>query len=342
MRLLLAALLSLPPPQEADKITLEKKGRFSVLVAELTRATGCRFKIQPGVEDKEVAVSVRDGGLFQALDALCRAHGNAGYFDRLLGDDGEEHPEIPIHPVAWTEYPSAYRGAFKVAATHYVRQRLRTERGDRASTRVHLALLAPPSIPLDSERGAHLTWTFAEARDADGKDVLPAKDSAGPVQPMVSIYAGLDSGLNQEETSVRLHEFDLDRGLSLLKGDVSLTVPDTREIRIPLEPGREAPTPAGTLVVESVKPHGDSEWRFLLKLKDARPGATLADTIVDYGRLEHDFGWTRLEISPEEKTLEARAIFVREKPGWIKLYAREGERTIEIPFEIKGIRFPKK
>lgn len=339
MRLLFVALLAAPPPQEAGKVTLEKKARFSTLVGDLTRATGCSFKVQPGVEDKEVAVTVRDAGLFQALDALCRAHGGAGYFDPRGGGDGEDGPEIEIRPIAWTEHPSAYSGPFKVAATHYVRRRFRTDRGERAGVRVHLAMFAPPSIRVNWQGGAHLNWAFAEARDAAGRDV---KDPEGGLEPKVSLYAGLYGGMNVDEETVLLREFDLDGGLSLLRGTVALTVPDTREIRIPLDAGSEAATPAGTLAVESCKPHGDDEWRVRLRLKDLKPGARLETAFLDYGKVEHDTGWTYLSVFSETKTIEARAVFVPAKPGWIKLYAREGERKVEVPFEIKDVRFPKK
>ena len=342
MRLLLIVLLPVLLPQDADKVTLEKKARFSVLVAELSRASGCKFKIQEGVEDKELAVSIRGAGLFQALDALCRAHGNAGTFDPRGGGDGEDHPEILIRPIAWTEYPSAYSGTFKVAATHYVRRRLRTEGGGRDLVLVHLALFAPPSIRVDWGGGARLDWSFSSARDVDGKDVLPPKDEGESSSPKVTLYAGLDWGTNVAEETATLREFDLDRGLSLLRGSATLTVPDTREIRIPLDPGREAVTPAGTLAVESVKPHGDDEWRVLLRLKDAKPAARLETAFLDHGKIEHDTGWTYLAVSGETRTIEARVVFVRAKPGWIKLYAREGERKIEVPFELKDIRFPKK
>ncbi len=338
---MIPALLALSLLQAAEPVTLEKKARFSALVQELSRAAGCKLTLAPGIEDREIEVSIRGAGLYQALDALCRAHGGAGYFEPRLGGDGEDHPGIPIHPYAWVEYPSSYSGPFKVLVAHGMRRRLRAEKGERSEVQVQAALLAPPSIRIDWRGGARIEWSFAEARDADGKSVLPPPEET-LIDTKVSLYSGLDTGLNLDETTVTLREFDLDRGLSILKGEATLTVPDTREIRIPLETGKEAVTPAGTVVVESVVPHGEDEWRILLKLRDPNRGARVETAFGTYGKVEHDWGWTYLTASPKERTIEARARMVRAKPGWIKLYAREGERTVKVPFEIKDVRFGKK
>jgi len=339
IRLLLVLALA-APVQEAGPVTLEKRERFSVLAEEISRATSCVIKVLSGVQDREVQVSLREAGLFQALDAICRAHGNAGYLHPRWADPDENHREIRLRPIAWVDYPSSYSGPFRVFAAQYVRERLRTDRGSRDGVRVHLALLAPPSLPLDWQSGTKVRWSFAEVRDADGRDVL--RPPGERVSPLVHLTAGVETGLNSDETSLLLKGFDLDRGLSVLRGSVGLSVPENRPIRFPLEEGREAATPAGPLVVESVKPHGERSWRILLRFRELKEGADLDKVFLEHGRIEHDSGSVRLDVLEDQRAIEIRALFLAAKPGWVELRVREGERKIEVPFEIRDVRFPKK
>src|SRR5688572_5410636 len=81
VRLLLFLLIGAlgASPQEPPRITLEKSGTFKSLVSEVGAFFGVKLSVRDAVEDKPVDLRVREAGLLQALDALCRAHGAVTY-----------------------------------------------------------------------------------------------------------------------------------------------------------------------------------------------------------------------------------------------------------------------
>jgi hypothetical protein len=69
-----------PKPKDPPKITFQEKGDFVFLVKDLEdKFGGGRIGIRAKIPSKDVAISVRDAGFYEALDALCRAHKEATY-----------------------------------------------------------------------------------------------------------------------------------------------------------------------------------------------------------------------------------------------------------------------
>lgn len=312
-----------------DRITLEAKGRFSAVVERFERATGCRVPLDPAVEDREVDVAVRNAGFFEALDALCRAHGDAGYLERPFNPDRFE-PALPLLPGAWRDYPASSSGDFKVSVLHFLRERVRSDRGDSARVRLHVGVFTPPHLP--PTRPGQVEWSLTEVRDADGKDVLPPRGER-PLGPRIQLSTSFDRSHRFQGTALDLSDFDLDRGLSLLKGEASFRVFAGEEVRVPLEAGRTVESPGGTLDVRSMEPLGPGGWKIVL---EGDP-----DRFLGRARVHRLDGWCVL--APGERgTIEARTPPLAAKPEWITLRARGKGLPVQVPFELKDVRFGKK
>src|SRR5690349_19912651 len=122
--LLLTALCA---TQDPPKITLNKEGKLSEVVSELGPLVG-PIGIDPKVDDTPVALSLRDAGYFEVLDALCRSHGNLRYFSNahqwLSGGKGAQLLLGTPLP-----YPAATEGHFKFLVTRMGRVQSRSVEG---------------------------------------------------------------------------------------------------------------------------------------------------------------------------------------------------------------------
>src|SRR5262245_4454451 len=138
MRLLALLTLLLCPLQDQRRITLEKSGSLQTLAGEIAAQSGERVRVDGAVDEKTVELKVRDAGLYQALDALCQAHGGATYIDteeRLL-----KTPELRLRPETWVEHPVSYSGNYRVIVHSFTRIKSRSESGEGAWARVNLQL----------------------------------------------------------------------------------------------------------------------------------------------------------------------------------------------------------
>jgi hypothetical protein len=330
--LLAAWLLAQAPPEQ--KVVLEGKARLSKLAQDLQRLTGDEIRLEPKLEDPEIDIAARGANFFEVLDALCRAHGNAGYFELRSGRELPPDSAVPLFRTTPRVYPSAYFGPFKATVFHFFRERVQSDRGPQARVRVSAGLFFPPHFPQSPRR--NVEWKLTEARDADGKDVLlPSSDS--PAGPRIELSSSLDPGFPFEETTFTLGDFDLDRGLSLLKGEVSVLGHPGEEVRVPLEAGRRVASPRGPLALQTLEPSGGG-WRIVLSLS-----GTQADPDGFHGRARIDGleGWCPIRSSAADE-LEARTGPMAAKPAWITLRAVGNERAAPATFEMRDVRFGKK
>jgi hypothetical protein len=338
---MLALVLSL---QESGTVTLEKRAPIDILLADVEKATGARFRIEHNVDKKNIDVSIRNAGFFQALDAICRAHGGVTFSGRhYSGPDGT----IVVQAGNWTEFPVAYSGPYRLLVSEMGRFTQVSSVGERAWSRVFLVLLGPPWIGVSEEAGVEAVWTIDEARDHQGRDVRrPAEDPDLVLRadllghPDFANYAQS----NAARTTVQLQTFDIDRGLSLLKGKVTLQIADSIDAVLVPKEGERLDTDAGELSIDKVTHHvkkeGNNSWRIQVSLKPKAasiPLKRLVEHRVFFGGGE----WKELELPNDRFTFEAVIGPLPELPEKITFKIRARERKVGVPFEFKSLTFKK-
>jgi hypothetical protein len=325
--------------QEPPKLTLDEAGSVRDVVRALQTASRNMIRLDAGVEEKAIRLSVRDADFYQALDALCRAHGNLRYFPGFPGDGGRWMlPVLTLFPGAPTEYPGTYRGSFKVIVREMNRFRLRSAREEQVWTRLTIVVFAPSSLSIDGESGSDIHWTFEEAKDAAGRPVALRPGAAEEAQ---LVQGGHREQGNLRETSVTLEDFDLDQGLSVLKGKVELTVADAEDVRVPLDPGKPEKIPGGELTVEEVKQVGDGDWRILLEVRPADKKLRPWKLLEHRCRVDPDPGIWQYLPAGVGPSIELQVMQAAHPPQTIGLRVRGAERKWVVPFEIRDIRFKK-
>ena len=335
MRTFVIVLLAAPllSAQEPPKITVETRARLSEVIKAIEKASGCRIPIAPIVEDKEISVSIREAGFFQALDAVCRAHGNLRSFDPAVSRHGRDHT-LTLTAGAPIDFPTGYSGPFKVFVTAMNGMKSRSVDGVQAWSLIHLVFMAPPSMPVDN-RGA---WKILEARDAEGKSVLLPEDDWPREQISIA-----DSDFfygNLITTTQYFRAFDLDRGLALLKGEVNASVCDFKEALIELTPGKEADVPVGKIRVDGVSEPEANSWRIALTLKPTAPEARLLQLLDSRVQVD-SVNWDYLNVPRDGHSFEIEAFRAARKPSWVRLRFRTGARPVTVPFELRDVRFKK-
>src|SRR5262245_45105616 len=171
LALLVPALQDPPAPKEPPKATVKESGDFRLLVKELELKFGGRIRFTGKIASKDVSVSVADASFYEALDALCRAHQEATYYEPDV-DDWTPREQSPIRPGTWVDYPSCYSGHFKVAVVALAREARSGPDGDAQRAMASLVLFAPPWLSVTWPSGARTDWTVEEAKDSGGRDVL--------------------------------------------------------------------------------------------------------------------------------------------------------------------------
>jgi hypothetical protein len=331
MRLLLPAALFLCSLQDQGRITLEKSDPLQALAKEIASQAGESVKVDGGIDGKTLDLKVRDAGLYQALDALCRAHGGATYLDaqeRIL-----EAPELRIRPGTWIEHPVSYFGNFRVAVHSFTRIKSRMESGDRAWVRVNLQLFHPPSLSATSDQ----TWSIASAFDKTDRDVRDFETR--DFEEMVSVDTGAGSGTFLAH-AVDLRDFDLAGGLKKLEGKATVEFGRRVDVKVPLEVGKKVETPTGTLVVESIleveKGRRGSKWVISLDYQPLGKGGRLYEAFEHLCTLDGT-GDVFITPSDDDSRLEIKPFRDMKRPKLLVLKAREAPRKVEIPFSFKDV-----
>lgn len=341
--LALAAPQDLPDPKDPPKITYEDSGDFRLMVKDLEHKFPGRIRFRGRIPSKDVSVSIRDAGFYEALDALCRAHKEATYF--LEEELHHESNELTVVPGPWIEYPSTYHGHFKTALVGLLKTRRSTPEGDEARVEAEVVLHGPPWISLTWESGAAATWEISEARDADGRDVL-ASDGLRSGDERIRIGLDMNRTGNLTTHSVALRDFELDRGLKIFAGKATLKTHDNKAVRLEVEAGAAAVIPQGTLTIDSIKELERSEresgWMISMVFKPNAASKELKLDRIIGGRARHegDRGqWGRVELPWEGRTFEVETLSMKRAPKWIELNVRTRERTFEIPFRFTDVAF---
>jgi hypothetical protein len=326
--------------KDPPKLTLKKKATLSEWVVILENTFAVQFEIDEDAENKEVEVSVRDAGYFEALDALCRAHGNITYFRELeQGSSGGNRPPH-LKAAAWKEYPVQYSGHFKVLLTGMRKIRASSPRGASAWTEVELCVAGPPWHDLDFSAGTQFKWGILESRDSEGKDLTYREDASRAF--MLDSRFSLRISGNSKSRNFQFEDFDLDKGLKLLAGKVAITVADAKIVRIPLKAGAPTVIPGGTLKFESMqekeKDESGAEWRIAFTFKPDKGDPDLNSVLQREVRYEGHERW-HYDNMRGGWTFEIETNRVLKAPTWVEFKARTGERTIDLPFRFNDVIF---
>lgn len=352
IKMILVILLFIPvapqdpaTPTDPPKVTYEDSGDFRMLVKELELKFGGRIRFGGKVPRKDITISVRDAGFYEALDALCRLHKEATYFGDH--DWGMNREQLTIGAGSWVEYPAAYHGHFKVALTSMMRTLRTSPEGDAARANASLVLFAPPWIQVGWSSGTVVEWAVDEARDAEGKDVRTPGDQRFDVDRIGldfrSHYAG-----NLSVHSIGLRDLDLTKGLKVLAGKVKLTAAETKVERLAAKAGESVEIPQGRLVVDSVteqESDGDAtSYRIAVtfKPKDAKADESSKLERILERRARTDGGqgeWLHVDFPWQGRTFEIQTHHRVDAPSWIELRVRISERVHEVPFRFKDVAF---
>lgn len=321
-----------PPP-----VTLEQSGPLRDVVHALEASSGSQIHLMSGVDDKLVTLSVREASLLQAVDALCRAHGNLCTYSSLRTSVWNWYPpQLRIHPGPFMDFPGTYSGPFKVIVPEITRHRLRSGRGEQAWTRVKLVLIAPPGIPVDSMSGSEAHYSIEEARDSQGRPIAIRENMA---EHSRAHQGGYHSDDNVVERSVEFDEFDPDRGLSVLKGKFEITYADSEEVRIPLESGKPVAIPGGDVLVEELKQVEPERWRILLNVRPHEKKKRLSKLLEERCQVEPSPGTWQYLGSVEPSRIALDLLSCPQKPQWLHLFVRQGEHKRDVPFDLRDVRF---
>ncbi len=346
--MLLLAALAVPqdPPAKQDhpKVTYEDSGDFRLLVMDLGRRFDGRIRFGKGVPQRKVSVSVRDAGYFEALDALCRAHKEATYFPSEAHDEISDRLRIVSGP--WVDYPSSYTGHFKVALTSMMRTVRSSPEGDTSRSEAALAFFTPPWIETSWASGARLVWSFEEARDSGGRDLLEPEMRAPEPWLADRMAFVMESRRGHDFASTRsifLRDFELSKGLKLLAGKIILSVPEYRVVRLAAESGATVDIPQGTLAVTAVdKEEEESIWTIAVtfKPKEATSKVSLRDGQFLASQVRYDGGsreWTHITLN--ESSFEVETSALKGAPKWMELRAILARREVEVPFRFADVVF---
>lgn len=342
MRAPVLLVLLLFPGQEAGLVTIDRQGSIGHVLQDLRAQTGVSIHTDDAVDPKAIAVNLSKLGFYEALDAICRVHGNVMYSSAPSGPDVDR---LELKPAPWIEFPSVYTSAFKVLISEMAGFTAVQAERKQDWARVYLVAFGPPWIRIHEEAGARADWTIDEVKDADGKDLLLPKNLQERDQRLDILWHGRYYEGNVTREIVQLRAFDLDRGLQILRGRLRLTVADTKEIEIPVEAGKSVETSAGTITVESVKEHDKTErgvtWRVAMSLKPKGDAVPLRQVLENRFRSEPDPDrgpWQDLELPKTGAAFESVVRNAAKRPTSVKLYVREGERRLLVPFTFKDVR----
>jgi hypothetical protein len=338
---LLATLLL--APQDPPKVTYDDSGEFRLLVMDLERRFKGRVRFEKGLAGKEVSVSLKDAGYYEALDALCRAHKEATYFP--LYDSEPRLSQLKLVPGTWIELPAFYHGHFKTMVVGMSRAVRGLPTGDEGGVQVHLALFSPPWIPIGYHACSHADIAVEEAVAANGRDVRIPEDEDPDEQFDMDCAPDLEGPLQVQ--TIRLRDLELSRGLKVLRGTFKLTAAESKVRRLEATPGSVLETPIGRLRVDEVKEFdrdGDeARWRVVLSVsfKDSvkdhsEPFSRIMERSVFYEGLG---GWTSMNFPWKSNSLRIETDSLEKPPRWIDLKIRGAEKTHEVPFKFLDLAF---
>ena len=348
LRVSLLALLAVvqdPAPADPPKVAVKESGDFRLLVKELELKYAGRIKFVGKIPAKDVSVSLPEAGFYEALDALCRAHGEATYFIPRV-DDWTERPHVTVVPATWVEYPSCYSGHFKVAVVSMAREVRVGPEGESQRATAGLVLFAPPWMSVSWSSGAQVDWTVDEAKDAGGRDVLEPKKETTVDGHQLGIAPQGPGNYSGHE--VGLLDFDMSKGLSSISGKVKAKILESKIERMEAKTGATVACPSGTLKVVSVTEmknaeEGDEEEdskgvRVVVRF-EPKAGVKVdnLESILE-PRVRLDTEWSDWGyLNMKGLAFEIEMSHPTRLPKWFELKIRGSERVCEVPFKIRDV-----
>lgn len=123
-------------------------------------ATGLCPMDTSGLRGEPITLRLKGASYWQALDALCRAHGGINYPKRMFTDDLESR--------RWVDVPTVYRGPLRLHV--YDTARVREIRYPDRADRTEVTIVAQ-WLPSFAQKPGEFVITKAE--DSDGTSLLP-------------------------------------------------------------------------------------------------------------------------------------------------------------------------
>jgi hypothetical protein len=329
-RFLLSALL-LGALQDPARVTFEKSGSCRALAEELSKAFRESVQVDKELEDKTVELKVKDAGFFQALDALCRAHGALTYVEEEFRD--RKKREMVLRSGTWVDYPTSYWGHFKVQVASFIRLKTRSERGEKSWVRVELEVFHPPSLSV----GYLEKFDITEALDGSGKDVRAQDEEPSELVR----FEGSGGYLHSQSRETYFRDFDLAKGLGKLTGSISLDTARRVPVRVALDVGSKTETPAGAILVKSVeeiKTANGSRWMVVIKYepRDPKPGR-LNEPFESMVRFDDE--QEHYESISRQGEVEIKTWNEGPRPKALFLIARADPAKVTLPFSFKDVVF---
>ncbi|HLY08778.1 MAG TPA: hypothetical protein VKW04_05645 [Planctomycetota bacterium] len=325
--------------QEPPKLTLERSDSVQVLAKEVATFFSEKVVVHPDVLDKKVSLKIRDSGFLEALDALCRAHGDMTYREK---DPPGTAGDWSLIPGAWVDTPSSYSGPYRVSVLSFTRTTHRSESGLGSSVRVKLGLSWTPSFDI-GRVFAENTLSVTSALDPSGNDVRWGKNR---LDDLPAVQVDTEPLLHRSlVVTGRLQDFDLAKGLGTLEGAVQVDVRRVSELRVPLVAGTKVEAPLGSLVVQAlteVKRDGKSSlWVASLQFEPRKstPLPTVRDAFDDQARFDGGERFYLGEVGDHERDFEAKTNDGDPRPKELILNARGASERMKIPFSFRNIVF---
>ena len=328
--LLLACAAPLVQAEDGPKITIDATASFRDHLVEIQRQSRER-NFSSEHPDGSVTLRVKNAGFYEALDALCRAHGNMSYLSDVLSDE-----PLQIETKPWIEYPCVYTGPYKIVVVGLARFKMRAEEGEGDWTRVHIALFVPPSASTRRFRPA-AKWSCREAIDASGASVLPPSDD-DPRE--LAVLAEKPQLAGAACHGILLKDFDTAKGLRSLAGKAEVEIDTLTELSLRAEPGSTVETPQGSVIVKSVsefeKSDAGSTWRVTLEYtpKDRTKSESPFDSDM---KIDGEWADTFGVVVEPGKPFEVKTWRVVPRPKAVVLRLRTGTRTVAVPYEFKNL-----
>lgn len=343
------AVVALLLLQDNPKISLDVKDReFGAVIEEINRQARCSVPVDAAVRDRKVTLSLKDAAFFEAIDAACRAHGDATYFRLSRREAWDDEKKFQIASGGLADLPSSYSGTFKVVVWGMQEVRALTLSGEHAAVHVGIAIFAASEFPLEWDQGSKVVWTVSEARDGEHRP-LSFEGKADLRESRYERYRAspeLEFQSNACGSTLMFGRFDIDRGLALLKGKVELQVPATVEVEVPLVAGTSVEVPQGKVLVEGIheyqKSSAGTQYRITLSFESAKKTSFLELDKVFQKRISIDGEKpSYTSFNGLKNTFEVETSWLDGPPKKITLYCFGRKQKLTVPFELKNVRFKK-
>ena len=167
---------SLPP---LKTVTLDHRNRpAKEALEEIARQAGLTLQFEGEVGKEAVSVSLKDATPLQAIDEVCRKHGQL--ISRTGGDDDfngfrRPHagpaPKIVLAASPFVNFPSAYVRHYRVRAVEVSLTRVNNFQGTQSTGNLQVEIHWPPNVVPKST----LRFEVTEAKDDKGRSLIPEK-----------------------------------------------------------------------------------------------------------------------------------------------------------------------